>query len=1053
MEKPKRKNLNALWIILGLIVIFFLVLLALFALLSINRSMQARKNFNSRPLVLIHAPLNHESFEVGEMVSVHATARQGTGGLGSVELWVDDIRVAEHPAPEGENPASMVLLENWVPTLSGSHVVIVRATSADGVQGQASIVVEAEESTAPATGVYPVEEGDTLVSIAEEVGTSPEDLAELNPELGGEEPSAGDGLDVPGPDYSGEDTDRDGTEEDTAPGGGDDEGTSPEPEDAPPGGGGPFPDGGDWGAVFPDMGGDEAVFHGEPVALKVEVPNLRSMVPSERLYCYISLGMQPTLRIPDADGDPTTDESFTPLFGGFWDTTPYLLGTNAPIVYWPDEEDLPFEVACTGVAAGGTDALDMGSVDFSIPPENWDGSLHLMEAGSMEGSYIFSYRVSRVNDMRAAPLYQDPDMTAPTNVTLNDMANTLSWDYAPRPDEEAITGFRIYLNSTLQWVETAGQRESSLPPEWFNPPCGSTYTFAVTAYRFELPSGPESPPGEASITAPGEGEGCQRQIALNFLTLETFDLGSDGNYEDRGGDVGPPYGEFYANEWQAAFDARRPTDYWTSSLDEPIGLTHNTTYNLGEIATDDAWSFDMLPSTVVYLPEGGSLEFGFNIKDEDTGICNDDDDPGCDDNICNGMETVTESLDLHKEGSIVSTNSRCRVTYNYGPAPGSPAGGGAAGEVPLPWIEVTDVNADDIGDDISFILRNSGSAAWAGRTLEVGIETRTGEPLGVIPYENFALAAGESMGMGALELGLQPPYDICVTVDPNNLVEEYYEAYGGRTHTRFCPNLPDLTVNDVQYDATGAGRIRVTVGNIGDTSLDARTLKLQGFLPDGSPASLLGSWPNATILPYETHTFEISGITEGLRSMLQEGYRMVVDPDNTIAELNDANNSYDVSNVRLKVWFCNKCMPEYHSTRNLDRFNFYVSKFNGRSEYEYIVRDVERRDDSTDNRWASNCNSNLICYENSRVFSVLKDEVLHISMAAWQEYGVTDRLDYLGMAEQEYSVTENWGAFPAADENDWDHPEQCQRFSHTPDAEFVINEDPWWVNVCILQLP
>ena len=49
MEKPKRKKNQGLLVILGLIAIFFLILLALFALLSINRSMQAKKNFNSPP--------------------------------------------------------------------------------------------------------------------------------------------------------------------------------------------------------------------------------------------------------------------------------------------------------------------------------------------------------------------------------------------------------------------------------------------------------------------------------------------------------------------------------------------------------------------------------------------------------------------------------------------------------------------------------------------------------------------------------------------------------------------------------------------------------------------------------------------------------------------------------------------------------------------------------------------------------------------------------------------------------------------------------------------
>ena len=93
-------------------------------------------------------------------------------------------------------------------------------------------------------------------------------------------------------------------------------------------------------------------------------------------------------------------------------------------------------------------------------------------------------------------------MTAPTNVAVNEMSNSPDLGLPAGADEEAITGFRIYLNGTLQWVEDAEHAGASLPPEWFNPPCGSTYTFAVTAYRFDLPDGPESPPGEAAITSP-----------------------------------------------------------------------------------------------------------------------------------------------------------------------------------------------------------------------------------------------------------------------------------------------------------------------------------------------------------------------------------------------------------------------------------------------------------------------------------------------------------------------------------------------------------------------
>ena len=176
MEKPKRKSNHVLWIILGLIAFFLLIMLALFVLLVVNRSIQSNKDFNSRPLVLIHEPLNHDRVEAGSAVLVHATARQGKGGLRSVELWADDTLAASRQAPEGASPASMVLSESWIPTAIGSHILIVRATAADGVQGQAAITVLVTEGDQQAvTGTYLVEEGDTLASIAGEHGTTPEE--------------------------------------------------------------------------------------------------------------------------------------------------------------------------------------------------------------------------------------------------------------------------------------------------------------------------------------------------------------------------------------------------------------------------------------------------------------------------------------------------------------------------------------------------------------------------------------------------------------------------------------------------------------------------------------------------------------------------------------------------------------------------------------------------------------------------------------------------------------------------------------------------------------
>ena len=1050
MEKPKRKNSRVLWIILGLIAIFFLMLLALFALISVNRNIQSEKNFNSRPLVLIHAPLNHEIFETGEVVSVHATAREASVGLGSVELWVDDVRIAIRPAPEGETPDSLLLSESWIPTVPGRHVVIVRAAASNGVQGQATVLVEVVERAGTTTGLYPVEEGDTLVSIAEAVGSTPEELSGLNPDLGGSDPNPGDDLVIPGADGSGEVTDRDGTDgeepepgegdDDVAPGGGEeDEDTSPDPEDDPPGDEDPFAE---MREVFPDMGGDEAVFHGEPVALRVEILDLSTAATDmEGLYCYLDLGLQPTLRAPDVDGDPTTDESFAPLGSGAWDVATYLAGGNAPIVYWTDGEALPFGIACVGIAAGGTDAVPLNSLEGDFPPGMWDGTVF----HDVLENYEYSYRITRVNDMRAAPLYLDPDMTPPTNIRLDEESSSLLWDFSPRADEDAITGFRIYLNGSLQWVETAGQRASRLPPEWFNPPCGTTYTFAVTAYRFDLPDGLESPPGEASLTAPSEGEGCQQQIAITFLTLETFDLGGDVSHERRDGDVGPPYGEFFANQWQASFDAR-------DDLFIPMGLRHNTVYNLAEVATYPDWGFNMQPNTVVTIPEGDSLELGFTINDHDAGRCSYDGDPDCDDVVCQGSLTVTDSLDLHQEGIIYSTNRRCQVAYNFSPAPGSPLGSGAAGsELPLPWLDILDVNVNDESGEVSFILHNTGSAAWSGRPLEVAMRTRTGEELGVITYDSFELAAGQRMGMGSLGMGVEPPYDVCVMVDPNNMVQEYYEAYDGRSHNWYCPQLPDLMITDVQYDASGRGRMLVTVRNTGRGGLEHRNVNLHWDLADGSSVGLLRVFEDISLRPFESTVFEVAGIDAGTRASLEGGYSVYVDHIWNIAESNEDNNIYTVSPVRLKVWSCNSCIPEHYSggVWQWDSMDIFVNKVRGSisEEIYYVRREEYSAWDGTPHIWHLGCESGLTCDTGSRVFNILEDEKLQVRVLVEQNY-IVYTID-LGDITRTFTVDDEWGGFPAADENDWNHRPYCQFITHTPEGE----DENWWTTLCILQLP
>ena len=266
-----------------------------------------------------------------------------------------------------------------------------------------------------------------------------------------------------------------------------------------------------------------------------------------------------------------------------------------------------------------------------------------------------------------------------------------------------------------------------------------------------------------------------------------------------------------------------------------------------------------MPYTVVNVPVGGSLEIGYSIMDMDTGSCNDSGDPGCDDLVCDGLLSIGEdspdnALDYHRESTLTSENGRCRVTYSFGPAAGSPLGTGVPGWEPMPWIDVEDVIIDQATGRVAVPIRNTGSAAWPRHDLQVELQTRSGESLGISTFENYTIEAGQHAVLHP-DILLEPPYDACVLVDPNNLVMEEFEAHGILYHSPVCPVLPDLVIDDVHFDAAGGGQLFVTVTNTGEARLDDRTLKLQVFLPDGSPAYLFSSWPNVSLNPNESQDF------------------------------------------------------------------------------------------------------------------------------------------------------------------------------------------------------
>ncbi len=826
------------------------------------------KAFHSRPLVLIHAPMNHDRVGIGDGVLVHATAREDNG-LRRIELWADDQLIEARDAPEPVK--NLTISSHWNPAQAGGHVLVVRAISSDGVEGQSTVTVGVSDSGEVESQTHTFQEGETPDSIAADHNVSLEDLSASNPDLGSAAP--GDELIIP-------DDGPPAAQEGAAP----DASEPPSAEGEAPGSG---------SSLFANLLFvlDELTPPGEPVALRVEVMELRTDQEFDSLHCYVGLADNSPVWFPDADDNQATDESFAPRSDGEWDVAPYLAGDAAPIISWPENLPLPLNISCVGIAGGGTDALELGRVELSIPPEDWGGP-HNVETDGEGGRLFLQYRVipSEVPP-RGIPIWLDPSMTRPTNVRLNWPSRTLRWDYNPDPTrdppEEPIDGFRIYLNDNLQWVEPPDARETGIPPEWFHPQCGATYTFSVTAFRLGFPDGPESMPESVSVSTPLEG--CSHQIRFILGSLETFDLGGDGDPEDLNGDVGPPYGYFFANEWQVNFDIFFP-GLNQGHINQPVGLFNNRLYDFSEIVNDPVWRFQGVHYTTVDVPLDGALEFGFHIMDNDWRT---------DDLICEATSSpyVDGAFDRWVDGTLPSEDGRCRLHYSFGPAFGSPVGSGVAGWEPLPWIDVEDIWVNEYTGAGRVSIRNNGTAAWQSKDLDVQLLTRDGRVITTLTWEDFVLQVEQGIFLdfpaGTVTSSSSPYFEACVFIDPEDKVLELYERDDRAEHGPVCPALPDLIISNVQFDPSDeSGTLELTVQNIGRGALRSRTLCF-GIFSDGSSLMEPHCRQSISLEPGQSGFFTLI-VDDDIRIQMQDGCYVGVNPFLSFLEADGSNNSYDV---------------------------------------------------------------------------------------------------------------------------------------------------------------
>jgi hypothetical protein len=817
------------WLLLtGLALMACCLLGATMAGLSSRRLLELRQE--SRPLVLFHAPLPHDQLILGRGDSVRATARS-SAGVRRMELWADGLllETAEASSPDGD--PSLSLRTWWQPETSGPHVLVARAYAENRSPGQASLLVEVVP--APAYAMLSVPEGATLDQLAAASAHTPEELRASNPSLGGGEPLPGDLLVVPA--SVGEPADGEPSPEADDEPAGVAEDAPPDPAGAPPG------SSRDWALALNTelLDAARSWVRPEPVSLRFEALGLETDQPYEGLHCYVAAADLPQRWLPDADGDPSTDESFAPLDGNRWDVAAHLSGAAAPTIEWDTMHALPVEIACVGIGGGGTQAVDLGRLTLAVPPREWDGVTRRATSSGGEGGFGLEYRLGHPGAPRGYPVFLDPSMTRPEALAL--YPPELTWEYHPRLDEAPIDGFRLYLNGVLQWTEPPDARSTRLPRQWQHPPCDEPYAFTLTAFREAFPDGPESPPSEPVVITPlgRTYVECHPQADVRFRTLTTHELG--GDHRSDPGDVGPVHIEVYAGTESVDYSGECP--YMYSCIGEG-GLDDDSVYDLG------TFGFSEGPPSLEVFPDdydaGTPLEVGYAIRDLDGPLERGEE-------VCSGR-IVIRDLDTPANYAIPSTSGqgRCEVEVEYSLYASGPAVSPGSGPA-LPFLIIEDLGLHPVTRQLQVSLRNSGAADWVPRDLEIVIDTRDGEPVRTEVFPQLELRAGERTTLTFLGFRPDEPWELCATPNPQGAVREEDAV----TPRRVCHPLPDIRIASVFHPEDDLQEAEVTIENRGPGPLVGGAVVLDGWLLEHPEVTFEHEYPDVNLSPTDSMTLAL----------------------------------------------------------------------------------------------------------------------------------------------------------------------------------------------------
>jgi hypothetical protein len=135
------------------------------------------------PNVSISSPFPDSVIVLEDPVIVRGSASD-PNGIASIEFWVNGTLIGEQVNPDPQPDEEFLASQSFRPSEIGSYTIFLRAADAEGYSNE-SVPLVLEAVTYEPPGVMDIEvladEDDTLESLAEEYGTDPGELDELNP--------------------------------------------------------------------------------------------------------------------------------------------------------------------------------------------------------------------------------------------------------------------------------------------------------------------------------------------------------------------------------------------------------------------------------------------------------------------------------------------------------------------------------------------------------------------------------------------------------------------------------------------------------------------------------------------------------------------------------------------------------------------------------------------------------------------------------------------------------------------------------------------------------